>query len=152
MFPCPHCSKMIEVGPVSKNIFGQYDPGATRVSLGCGTLILIAIIVAMFSGRGTPKGTSGRSCGAGFTIPQYAEVGASPRTMRSARSVPGLPCRSTRLDCPGSHATRVSRRPGSRHLRRAIRPRWPEPLRGRGASPYRCPVSRSDRMSSRRHR
>ena len=52
MFPCPHCSKMIEVGPVSKNIFGQYDPGPTRVSLGCGTLILIAVIVAMFSGRG----------------------------------------------------------------------------------------------------
>lgn len=52
MFPCPHCGKAIEVGPPEEVPWYKYDPGGARVSLGCGTLILIAIIVAMFSGRG----------------------------------------------------------------------------------------------------
>lgn len=46
MFPCPHCGKTIDVGPPAKVPWGQYDPS------GCGTLILIAIIVAMFSRGG----------------------------------------------------------------------------------------------------
>ena len=52
MFPCPHCGKPIDVGPPAKVSWWQYDPGGARVSLGCGTLILIAIIVAIFSGSG----------------------------------------------------------------------------------------------------
>jgi hypothetical protein len=52
MFPCPHCGKGIETGPPPNVPWHKYDPGGTRVSLGCGTLILIAIIVAMFSGTG----------------------------------------------------------------------------------------------------
>jgi hypothetical protein len=50
MFPCPHCGKAIEVGPAAKVPWWQYDSGGPNVSLGCGTLILIAIIVAIFSG------------------------------------------------------------------------------------------------------
>jgi hypothetical protein len=50
MFPCPHCGKTIDVGPPPSVSWWQYDPGGTRTSLGCGTLILIAIIVAIFSG------------------------------------------------------------------------------------------------------
>ena len=52
MFPCPHCGKGIDVGKPPDVSWYKYDPGGTRVSLGCGTLILIAIIVAMFSGVG----------------------------------------------------------------------------------------------------
>ena len=52
MFPCPHCGKAIDVGPPAKVSWWKYDPGGARVSLGCGTLILIAIIVAMFSRGG----------------------------------------------------------------------------------------------------
>ncbi len=52
MFPCPNCGKPIEVGPPPDVPWWRYDPGGTRVSLGCGTLILIAIIVAMFSRGG----------------------------------------------------------------------------------------------------
>ena len=51
MFPCPHCGKTIDVGPTAKVPWWQYDPGG-GASLGCGTLILIAIIVAMFSQGG----------------------------------------------------------------------------------------------------
>jgi hypothetical protein len=51
MFPCPHCGKTIDVGPPAKVPWWQYDPGG-GASLGCGTLILIAIIVAMFSRGG----------------------------------------------------------------------------------------------------
>ena len=50
MFPCPHCGKAIEVAPPEDVPWYKYDPGGARVSLGCGRLILIAIIVAMFSG------------------------------------------------------------------------------------------------------
>ena len=52
MFPCPHCGKPIDVGPPANVAWYKYDPGGVRVSLGCGTLILIAIIVAMFSRSG----------------------------------------------------------------------------------------------------
>jgi hypothetical protein len=50
MFACPHCGKTIDVGPGSRVSWWQYDSGGPNVSLGCGTLILIAIIVAIFSG------------------------------------------------------------------------------------------------------
>lgn len=53
MFPCPHCGKTIDVGPPAKIPWWQYDIGGPRASLGCGTLILIAIIVAMFSRSGS---------------------------------------------------------------------------------------------------
>ncbi len=51
MFSCPHCGKPIEVTPQAEVPWWRYDSGGTPVSLGCGTLILIAIIVAMFSGN-----------------------------------------------------------------------------------------------------
>jgi hypothetical protein len=57
MFPCPHCGKPIEVGPLPKGSWRQFDPGGTRASLGCGTLILIAIIVAIFSRWGSDTET-----------------------------------------------------------------------------------------------
>ena len=56
MFPCPHCGKAIDVGPPAKVSWWKYDPGGARVSLGCGTLILIAIIVAMSSRGGDETG------------------------------------------------------------------------------------------------
>ncbi len=49
MFPCPHCGKPIDVGPPTDAAWWRYERGGTQASLGCGTLILIAIIVAMFS-------------------------------------------------------------------------------------------------------
>ena len=49
MFSCPHCGKMIETGPREKVPWWRYDPGGPTVGLGCGTLILIAIIVSIFS-------------------------------------------------------------------------------------------------------
>ena len=53
MFPCPHCGKSIDVGPPADVPWYKYaPPGGARVSLGCGTLIFIAIIVAMFSRSG----------------------------------------------------------------------------------------------------
>jgi hypothetical protein len=52
MFPCPHCGKAIELGPPAKMSWWQYDSGRAQASLGCGTLILIAIIVAIFSRGG----------------------------------------------------------------------------------------------------
>ena len=51
MFSCPHCGKPIEVTPQAEVPWWRYASGGTPVSLGCGTLILIAIIVAMFSGN-----------------------------------------------------------------------------------------------------
>ena len=53
MVPCPHCGKPIEVGPRAEVGWWKYDPGGTPVSLGCGTLLLIAIIVIIFSGGGS---------------------------------------------------------------------------------------------------
>ena len=49
MFPCPHCGNKINVGPPAQVSWWQYESGRTPASLGCGTLILIAIIVAIFS-------------------------------------------------------------------------------------------------------
>jgi hypothetical protein len=49
MFPCPHCGKAIDVGPPAKVPWYRHDPGGPTMSLGCGTLIMIAIIVAIFS-------------------------------------------------------------------------------------------------------
>jgi len=49
MFPCPHCGNKIDVSPPATVAWWQYDAGRAPVSLGCGTLILIAIIVAIFS-------------------------------------------------------------------------------------------------------
>jgi hypothetical protein len=51
MFPCPHCGKTIEVGQPAEVPWWKYEPGG-GASLGCGTLIIIAIIVAMFSRSG----------------------------------------------------------------------------------------------------
>jgi hypothetical protein len=52
MFPCPHCHKPIEIGiaPDGKVPWYKFEPGNAQVSLGCGTLLLIAIIVAFCSG------------------------------------------------------------------------------------------------------
>jgi hypothetical protein len=52
MFLCPHCGKEIEVSPRRKVPWWKYDPGPAA-RLGCGTLILIAGIVAVFSARNT---------------------------------------------------------------------------------------------------
>jgi len=41
--------KQIEVGPAAKVPWYRHDPGGPTVSLGCGTLIMIGIIVAIFS-------------------------------------------------------------------------------------------------------
>lgn len=55
MFQCPHCRKTIEIAASQKEPvpWHQYDPG-NGVSLGCGTLILIAIIVAKSTARQWP--------------------------------------------------------------------------------------------------
>jgi hypothetical protein len=52
MFVCPHCGKELDVRPRREVPWWKYDPGPTA-RLGCGTLILIAIIVAVFSSRNT---------------------------------------------------------------------------------------------------
>jgi hypothetical protein len=52
MFQCPHCGKAIEVEQPAEVPWYKYEP-SRGVSLGCGTLIMIAIIVAMFSNAGT---------------------------------------------------------------------------------------------------
>jgi hypothetical protein len=52
MFLCPHCGKELDVSPRREVPWWKYDPGPTaRLRLGCGTLFLIAIIVAVFSSR-----------------------------------------------------------------------------------------------------
>jgi hypothetical protein len=50
MFTCPHCHKPIEVGPQPDIPWWKYDPGNPKVSLGCGTLLAIGVIVALCSG------------------------------------------------------------------------------------------------------
>jgi hypothetical protein len=52
MFHCPHCGKTIEMDSPTPVPWWQYQPAQRSVSLGCGTLIIIAIIVAMFSQSG----------------------------------------------------------------------------------------------------
>ena len=49
---CPHCGKPIESRGTAEGSWYEYRPGKNEVSLGCGTLILIAIIVAIFSKSG----------------------------------------------------------------------------------------------------
>lgn len=55
MATCPKCGQATSI--LQKDIFSGLCPqcrrGVTPVSLGCGTLILIAIIVAIFSRAGT---------------------------------------------------------------------------------------------------
>lgn len=55
MFQCPHCGKAIEVEPPAEVPWYKYEPHR-GVSLGCGTLILIAIIVMIFSNAGGNDG------------------------------------------------------------------------------------------------
>ena len=55
MFQCPHCGKSIEVESPGEVPWYRYEPGG-GVSLGCGTLILIALIVMIFSGGGDDSG------------------------------------------------------------------------------------------------
>jgi hypothetical protein len=52
MFACPHCHKTIEIGmaPDGKVPWYRTEVGNPKVSLGCGTLIFIGIIVAFCSG------------------------------------------------------------------------------------------------------
>ena len=46
MFPCPHCGQQININaPPTEVAWYKYDPGGSKVSLGCGSLILIALIV-----------------------------------------------------------------------------------------------------------
>ncbi len=45
---CPHCGNKLELTPLRQVPWWKYDPGP-KTNLGCGTLILIAILVAMFS-------------------------------------------------------------------------------------------------------
>lgn len=51
MFPCPHCGEPIEV-ETPRDVPWYKDENGRNVSLGCGTLVIIAIIVAVFSGDG----------------------------------------------------------------------------------------------------
>jgi len=50
MFPCPHCQQPIEVTPGPNVPWWNRELGNPRASLGCGTLILIGIIVALCAG------------------------------------------------------------------------------------------------------
>ena len=62
MFPCPHCGRDVEGKSPPKDVPWYMDVfGCTRqtTSLGCGTLILIAIIVAVFSTVGDDDGVRG---------------------------------------------------------------------------------------------
>jgi hypothetical protein len=52
MFKCPHCGKELDLSLRREVPWWRYDPGPTA-RLGCGTLILIAAIVAVFSSRNT---------------------------------------------------------------------------------------------------
>lgn len=51
MVSCPHCGKTSEVTHQGKSSVVAIQSRGIPVSLGCGTLILIASIVAMFSGN-----------------------------------------------------------------------------------------------------
>ena len=50
MIVCPHCSQEIEVKTPKKVSLWNKPIGGPSASLGCATLIIIAIIVAVFSG------------------------------------------------------------------------------------------------------
>jgi len=49
MFQCPHCGESIEFEPPAEVESCQYNPGKAKASLGCNTLIIIAIIVTIFA-------------------------------------------------------------------------------------------------------
>ena len=49
MLVCPHCNQAIEMNGAKDVPWWRYQPMNRGVSLGCGTLIIIAIIVAVFS-------------------------------------------------------------------------------------------------------
>ena len=49
MLVCPHCNQEIEFKALEKVPWWKKPIGGPSASLGCGTLILIAIIVAVFS-------------------------------------------------------------------------------------------------------
>ena len=51
MVVCPHCGQEMEFKEPEKVSWWKYQPMNRGVSLGCGTLIIIAIIVAVFSGN-----------------------------------------------------------------------------------------------------
>ena len=55
MLVCPHCNQAIEMNTPKDVPWWKYKPMDRGVSLGCGTLIIIAIIVAVivavFSGN-----------------------------------------------------------------------------------------------------
>lgn len=48
MVVCPHCGTELDARSRAQLPWWKYDPGP-RANLGCGTLILIAIVVAVFS-------------------------------------------------------------------------------------------------------
>ena len=50
MFPCPHCGEPIDNESTDAAPWYGNEPRGSQVSLGCGTLILIALIVIIFSG------------------------------------------------------------------------------------------------------
>jgi hypothetical protein len=50
MFQCPHCQQPIQFESGTNMPWWNRELGSPRASLGCGTLILIAIIVAVCSG------------------------------------------------------------------------------------------------------
>jgi hypothetical protein len=54
MAVCPHCGKELDERPRGRVPWWKYDPGPT-VNLGCGSLILIAILVVAFSSGGKER-------------------------------------------------------------------------------------------------
>ena len=49
MLVCPHCNQEIEFKALKKVSWWNKPIGGPSVSLGCGTLIIMAIIVSIFS-------------------------------------------------------------------------------------------------------
>ncbi len=58
MLVCPHCNQPIEMSAANDVPWWRYRPVNRGVSLGCGTLIIIAIIVAIFSDNGSVSSLS----------------------------------------------------------------------------------------------
>ena len=56
MLVCPHCNQEIEFKALKKVSWWNKPIGGPSVSLGCGTLIIIAIIVGVFSGTNDISG------------------------------------------------------------------------------------------------
>lgn len=48
---CPHCGKA-HAAPRENVPWWKYDPGGPTVGLGCGTVLLIGIVAAIFSRGG----------------------------------------------------------------------------------------------------